>query len=121
MDNAFKYIKDQGGIDTEDSYPYEAQEDRKCRYNPSDSGATDVGFIDVTSGDENALKSAIATQVEIEYRGQSSIVGSHSDTLTASRDPAVWPLTPVRRPSCSTRAESTLIRAVDQILRKCSN
>ena len=64
MDNAFRYIKDQGGIDTENSYPYEALEDRKCRYNPSYSGATDVGFVDVNSGDENALKSAIATQVD---------------------------------------------------------
>ena len=63
MDNAFSYIKDQGGIDTENSYPYEAVEDRRCRYNPSQIGATDVGFTDVNSGDEDALKSAIATQV----------------------------------------------------------
>ena len=66
MDNAFKYIKDNGGIDTEDSYPYEAAEDRQCRYNPNNNGATDVGFVDVNSGDENALKSAIATQVGSE-------------------------------------------------------
>jgi len=61
MDYAFQYIKDNGGIDTEKSYPYEAEDD-KCRYNPNYRGATDIGFVDVPAGDENALKSAIATQ-----------------------------------------------------------
>jgi len=61
MDNAFQYIKDNGGIDTEESYPYEGEDD-KCRYNPKNKGAYDVGFVDVESGDEKALKHAIATQ-----------------------------------------------------------
>jgi len=60
MDNAFQYIKDNGGIDTEQSYPYEGEDD-ECRYNPKNKGAWDVGFVDVTEGDENALKHAIAT------------------------------------------------------------
>jgi len=60
MDNAFKYIKDNHGLDTEKSYPYEAEDD-KCRYNPKNSGATDRGFTDVESGNEDDLKSAIAT------------------------------------------------------------
>jgi len=42
MDNAFQYIKDNGGIDTEISYPYEAT-NGTCRYNPKFKGATDVG------------------------------------------------------------------------------
>ena len=65
MDNAFKYIADNGGLDTEDSYPYEAEDDLQCHYDPSDNGATDVGFVDIDSGDEDALQSAIATQVDI--------------------------------------------------------
>jgi len=60
MDNAFRYIKDNRGLDTEKTYPYEAEDD-KCRYNPKNSGATDKGFVDIPSGDEQALMKAIAT------------------------------------------------------------
>ncbi|XP_028293258.1 cathepsin L1-like isoform X1 [Gouania willdenowi] len=60
MDQAFDYIEANGGIDTEDSYPYEA-EDGKCRYNPANIGATCTGHVDVTQFDEDALKEAVAT------------------------------------------------------------
>ncbi|KAM3871076.1 cathepsin L.1 [Diretmus argenteus] len=60
MDQAFQYIIANGGLDTEDSYPYEA-EDGKCRFNPDTIGATCTGYTDVTSGDEGSLKEAVAT------------------------------------------------------------
>ncbi|XP_028133575.1 cathepsin L [Diabrotica virgifera virgifera] len=60
MDNAFRYIKANGGIDTEASYKYKA-EDEKCHFNPKKVGATDKGFVDIESGSEDALKAAVAT------------------------------------------------------------
>ncbi|XP_066156431.1 cathepsin L-like [Euwallacea fornicatus] len=60
MDNAFRYIKDNRGIDTEKSYPYKA-EDEKCHFIPKNVGATDKGFVDIESGSERDLKSAVAT------------------------------------------------------------
>jgi len=59
MDNAFRYIKANGGIDTEASYPYEAR-DGHCRFKPADIGATVAGYTDVPEGDEAALTQAIA-------------------------------------------------------------
>lgn len=44
MDNAFKYIKENNGIDTEATYPYEARDDT-CRFNARNVGATDTVSI----------------------------------------------------------------------------
>ena len=60
MDQAFQYIKDNRGVDTEITYPYEGEDD-KCRYNMRNTGASDVGFVDIPEGDEEKLKSAVAT------------------------------------------------------------
>ncbi|CAH1381544.1 unnamed protein product [Tenebrio molitor] len=60
MDNAFRYIKANGGIDTEQAYPYKA-EDEKCHYKPKNKGATDRGYVDIESGNEDKLQSAVAT------------------------------------------------------------
>jgi len=59
MDLAFQYIQDNKGVDTEMSYPYEAV-DAKCRFNAKNVGATDAGFVDIPSGDEEKLKEAVA-------------------------------------------------------------
>jgi len=60
MDQAFSYIKANKGVDTEDSYPYVA-EDQKCKFKAKDVGATVTGFTDIASGDETALTAAIAS------------------------------------------------------------
>jgi cathepsin L len=60
MDNAFKYIKENMGIDTESSYPYEAKND-KCRFTTKNVGATDTGCKDIKQLSEDDLQDAIAT------------------------------------------------------------
>jgi len=60
MDQAFAYIKSNNGIDTEDSYPYQAR-NGQCRFNAANVGATDTGFTDIKTGDESDLTNAIAT------------------------------------------------------------
>merc|ERR1711899_652599 len=72
FDIAFTYIKENGGIDTEESYPYVDSnacqdpectnpEPHACLFNPRNVGATDKGFVDITEGDEDALRAAVAT------------------------------------------------------------
>lgn len=60
MDDAFKYIKANGGIDSEASYPYKGVND-KCSFKKDDVIADDAGFVDIPSGDEAKLTEAIAT------------------------------------------------------------
>ena len=43
MDIAFDYIRDNGGIDTEASYPYYGKELGYCYFNSANVGATDTG------------------------------------------------------------------------------
>jgi cathepsin L len=60
MDNAFKYIKENMGIDTEMSYPYTAM-DGTCKFDAKNVGATDTGCVDIKQNSEMDLQSAIAT------------------------------------------------------------
>lgn len=60
MDAAFQYVKDQDGIDDEDSYPYEAVDYEACRYTKSHRAADDKGFKMIPQGNEHALKHALA-------------------------------------------------------------
>jgi len=60
MDNAFRYIEINKGIDTEESYPYQAKTEF-CRFKRNDVGATDTGFTDIQHGSEDMLQQALAT------------------------------------------------------------
>lgn len=60
IDSAFQYIKDNGGIDSENSYPYKAKE-RACKYKKKTSAADLRGFVNIPEGDEEQLMAAIAT------------------------------------------------------------
>uniref|UniRef100_H2ZK40 Cathepsin L.1 n=1 Tax=Ciona savignyi TaxID=51511 RepID=H2ZK40_CIOSA len=60
MDLAFKYIFENGGIDTEMSYPYMAKNEPSCSYKRKSSGATLTGCVDIMRGNEMALMKAVA-------------------------------------------------------------
>ncbi|EPQ15872.1 Cathepsin L1 [Myotis brandtii] len=59
MENAFQDVKSNGGLDSEESYPYQAK-GGPCKYRPEDSVANDTGFVDIP-GQESALVKAVAT------------------------------------------------------------
>ena len=63
-EQALNYIRDQGGLDTEESYPYKGYE-ATCNFNSKNVGATDTGLVQIKYGDENDLKNAVATVVSI--------------------------------------------------------
>ncbi|KAL6049419.1 hypothetical protein STEG23_009497, partial [Scotinomys teguina] len=58
MDNAFQYVLNNKGLDSEESYPYEGK-DGTCKYKPEFSVANDTGFVDIPKL-EKALMKAVA-------------------------------------------------------------
>ncbi|XP_046978128.1 cathepsin L-like [Vanessa cardui] len=71
--NSFTYIRDNEGINTEATYPYEAI-NGECKYDSDYVGAKVVGFVDLPRGDEHKLRLAVAT------------MGPVSVVIDASRD-----------------------------------
>lgn len=57
---AFNYINAIGGLEAEDSYPYE-DDDNRCRFNLSQVAVKVTGYTNLTAKDESALQQAVAT------------------------------------------------------------
>ncbi|XP_056402495.1 cathepsin S-like isoform X2 [Hyla sarda] len=60
MTQAFQYVIDNNGIDSDSSYPYHAT-DGKCKYNPSTKAASCTKYTEVEPGTEENLKQVVAT------------------------------------------------------------
>ncbi|XP_012317354.1 cathepsin L2 [Aotus nancymaae] len=59
MNYAFQYVKENGGLDSEASYPYVAK-DESCKYKPENSVANDTGFVVIPTHEKELMK-AVAT------------------------------------------------------------
>ncbi|XP_033624840.1 cathepsin L1-like [Asterias rubens] len=60
MSGAFMYVHDNNGIDSEESYPYQAK-DKKCRFKRAHVAGTVKSYVSVPSMDEKALQKDVAT------------------------------------------------------------
>lgn len=60
MTKAYEYVERNPGVDTEDSYPYEAK-NTTCRFDPANVGGECLTHMEIMIGNEKALKQAVAT------------------------------------------------------------
>ncbi|KAM4745114.1 procathepsin L-like [Anableps anableps] len=58
---AFEYVHENGGLDSEESYPYQAKDNQQCFYNESYNAINVDGYACIPSGSEEDLMDAVAT------------------------------------------------------------
>jgi len=59
-DAALRYVKENGGQDTEDSYPYEGS-DNSCRFKKESVGATVTDVVTLPQADAESMRKALGT------------------------------------------------------------
>ncbi|KAM9986066.1 hypothetical protein ACTFIZ_004319 [Dictyostelium cf. discoideum] len=67
VNEAFQYIIENGGIDSEESYKFNDGEPGKCKYNSSNSVAKIRSYEKVKSGSESSLESAVSLKPVAAY------------------------------------------------------
>lgn len=82
MSQAFDYVKANGGLDTEASYPYEGQTGA-CRYNRANSAVQINGYVELPEGDEAKLLSAVASvgPISVGYEATGGFMSYESGEL----------------------------------------
>jgi len=88
MDNAFKWIEENGGVCTESDYEYSSSGGTTgtCETTCSPTGVNS-GFTDVTPGDEDALKSAVAMgPVSVAIEADKSVFQLYSSGVFTSAE-----------------------------------
>ncbi|XP_072453046.1 cathepsin L2-like [Notamacropus eugenii] len=93
VSSAFEYVKKNGGIDPEESYPYE-RKDGNCRYRAETAIANVTGYVYIPSENETALQMAVATVGPISVTIDASHTsfrfyesGVYHDQLCSSHNP----------------------------------
>ncbi|KAI0242158.1 Cathepsin L1 [Lamellibrachia satsuma] len=92
MNQSFKYIKRNKGIDTEESYPYLTKAEWFCHFKRKNVGGEDVGAVDLPKGREDCLEKAVASvgpisvAVDATFRFQSYKDGVFKDNGCDSAD-----------------------------------
>lgn len=91
-DKAMTYVENNGGIDTEASYPYNASVIESCEYNKSHVGATVRNVTDLPTKNMTALYNAIgfigpiSVAIDAEYDFQLYNAGIFESTSCSSDD-----------------------------------
>jgi cathepsin L len=90
MTQAFQYIIDNKGIDTEASYPYTAEDGTSCHFNSANVAATLTSYVNVNQGDEGDLQKKV-------YVGPTSVAIDASNASFQFYSSGVY-----NEPACST-------------------
>lgn len=75
MDNTFHHVKDNGGLDSEESYPYLGKDIETCNDKTECSAANDTGFMDLPQWEKTLMK-AVATLGPISVATDAGISSS---------------------------------------------